>query len=109
MKAFQLLFILISAAAVAPCAAQSRYSDRIEQAVRLAAPPERKIRTLGHEWVWELEQAGVYSRSRPKQIRVGLPLMTLGDSGADLIATYASPSGASGDRRWMLFIHVPLD
>jgi hypothetical protein len=109
MKAFQLLFVLISAAAAVPCMAQSRYSDRIEQAVRLAAPPERKIRTLGHEWVWELEQAGVYSRSRPRQFRVGIPLMRLGDSGPDLIATYASPADASGDRRWMLFIHVPLD
>jgi hypothetical protein len=109
MKAFQLFFILISAAAAVPCMAQSRYSDSIEQAVRLAAPPEKKIRTLGHEWVWELEQAGVYSRARPKQFRLGLPLMTLGDSGPDLIATYTSPAGVSGDRRWMFFIHVPLD
>lgn len=109
MRAHQLFLILISAATVVPCMAQSRYSESIERAVRLAAPPERKVRTLGHEWVWELEQAGVYSRSRPKQFRVGLPLMTLGESGPDVIATYASPSGSSGERRWMFFVHVPMD
>ena len=80
----------------------------MERAIQLAAPPERKIRTLGHEWVWELEQAGVYNRSRPKQLRVGLPLMRFGDNGPDLIATYAAPAGES-NRKWMLFIHVPLD
>ncbi len=107
MNAHRLLFFLISIAVLAPCSAQSRYSESMEEAIRLAAPPERKIRTLGHEWVWELEQAGVYNRSRPKQFRVGLPLMTLGDSGPDLIVTYASPVG--GERRWMFYVHVPLD
>jgi hypothetical protein len=107
MKTFQLLFILISATVAIPSAAQSRYSESMERAVSLAARPEKKIRTLGHEWVWELEQAGVYNRSRPRQFRVGLPLMTLGESGPDIIATYASPVG--GERGWMFFIHVPLD
>lgn len=109
MRAHQLFLILISAATAVPCMAQSRYSDSLEQAVRLAAPPERKIRTLGHEWVWNLEQAGLYNRSRPKQFRVGVPLMTLGESGPDLIATYASPAGSGGERRWMFFVHVPMD
>lgn len=109
MNVSRFIFFLISIAILAPCSAQSRYSASLEQAIMLAAPPERKIRTLGHEWVWELEQAGVYSRARPKQFRVGVPLMSLGDSGPDVIATYASPAGVSGERRWMFFIHVPLD
>jgi hypothetical protein len=107
MKTFRFLFILISITAAIPASAQSRYAESMERAVSLAARPERKIRTLGHEWVWELEQAGVYNRSRPRQLRVGLPLVTLGESGPDIIATYASPVG--GERRWMFFIHVPLD
>lgn len=107
MKTFQLLFILISITAAIPASAQSRYSESMERAISLAARPEKKIRTLGHEWVWELEQAGVYNRSRPKQFRVGLPLVTLGETGPDIIATYAST--VSGDRRWMFFVHVPLD
>jgi hypothetical protein len=107
MKTFQLLFILISITAAIPASAQSRYSESMERAISLAARPEKKIRTLGHEWVWELERAGVYNRSRPRQFRVGLPLVTLGESGPDLIATYASTVG--GDRRWMFFVHVPLD
>jgi hypothetical protein len=108
MSAYRLFFFLISIAAVAPSCAQNIYSESMERAIMLAAPPERKIRTLGHEWVWELERAGVYNRARPREYRVGLPLMSLGESGPDLIATYASPAGG-GDRRWMFFIHVPLD
>lgn len=109
MNAFRILFFLIFSMVFAPCFAQTHYSDRIEQAIKLAAPPERKIRTLGHEWVWELEQAGIYNRARPKQFRVGLPLISLGESGPDLIATYASPAGSGGERRWMFFIHIPVD
>lgn len=109
MNTFHFLLFLISGALVMPCSAQNRYADSLERAVQLAARPEKKVRTLGHEWVWELEQAGVYNRSRPKLIRVGLPLMELGESGADLIATYTTPTGAISDRRWMFFIHMPLD
>lgn len=109
MKTFRFLFLLIGAAVAMPCSAQSHFDVSLERAVQLAARPERKIRTLGHEWVWELEQAGIYNRARPKQLRVGLPLMSFGESGPDLIATYTTPSGSGGDRRWMFFVHVPLD
>ncbi len=109
MKAIHFLPILISTAVALPCSAQTFYADSVERAVQFAARPEKKIRTLGHEWVWELEQAGVYNRARPRQLRVGLPLMTLGDSGPDVIATYTSPAGISGERRWMFFVYVPLE
>jgi archaellum biogenesis protein FlaJ (TadC family) len=88
--------------------AQEKPSITIEQALGNAARPANKIRTLGHEWVWELEQAGVYNRKLPKQYRVGVPLMRFGDAGPQLVATYASPAG-NNDRKMMLLMHIPFD
>lgn len=90
------------------CFAQPGQSITIEQALGTAARPANKTRTLGHEWAWELEQAGIYNRKLPKQYRVGVPLMHFGESGPKLMATYASPAG-NNDRQMMLFMHIPLD
>lgn len=83
--------------------------QKLEQAILYAAPPSHKIRTTGHEWVWELEKAGVINRSAPRRYRVALPLMTIGESGPKLMATYASPAGFSNDRKWMVFVNIPLE
>jgi hypothetical protein len=81
----------------------------IENAIRHAAPPPNKVRTAGHEWLWELEQAGVFSRARPRKYRLAIPLIQLYEGGPNLMATYASPPGTDDGKKLMLFVHIPLD
>lgn len=104
---FLLCQLLILAAAHTWAGEKSARS--LEEVFRLAAPPENKVRTLGQEWVWELEQAGIYNRRLPRRYRVSLPIAYLGEKDSVVILTYTSPGTTIRAKRLMLMWHVPLD
>jgi len=75
-----------------------------------ASNPHREFPTAGHQWVAELEKAGIFNRSQSGPYRIALPLASFGNSGATLKFTYArSLPGSAGSSGPLLFVNIPLD
>jgi hypothetical protein len=70
--------------------------------------PLREYPSVLHQWVADLEKAGIYNRALPTPYRVALPLVTFGNQGPTLMFTYAHTlPGSAGSGGPMLFINIP--
>lgn len=65
-------------------------------------------RTVAHDWIRNLESAGIVNRSLPAPYRLAVPLAEIDNSGTVLSATYAAMPGATGGRGLLLFVRIPL-
>jgi hypothetical protein len=73
--------------------------------------PHRSHHTVIHEWLADLERAGIFNRSMPTPYRVAIPLMRFGgENGPILKLTYARTlPGSSGVPGPLLFMQIPLE
>jgi hypothetical protein len=85
------------------------YSVAPASTAQLRIKPQREYRSVVHEWVGDMERAGVYNRSLPTPYRVALPLVTLGEGGPTIKLTYARTlPGSAGSSGPLLFVMIPL-
>lgn len=62
-----------------------------------------------HQWIANLQKAGIVNRSLPNPYRVALPLMSFGDAGPRIMLTYAkNMPGNTGGKGLLLFITVGI-
>jgi hypothetical protein len=82
--------VLEAAPAYAGSAEEYRYYDR-------------------HQWIANLQKAGILNRSLPNPFRVAMPLMSFGDAGPKIMLTYAkNMPGNTGGKGLLLFITVGI-
>ncbi len=98
-------------------AAWAQHGEQLSDSYSLAAArtdpqwsaQHHQYSTVGHQWVGELEKAGVVDRSLHGPYRVAVPLIMFGEGGPALKLTYArSLPGSSGSSGPLLFINIPL-
>lgn len=105
---------------LAPLAhAQEAFASResVEFNSRFSSPAPRptfkNVRaypTAFHEWVGDLEKAGIYNRGVRSPYKVALPLMELNETGSSrLMLTYGKIPGSSGARGVLFFVVIKLE
>jgi hypothetical protein len=71
--------------------------------------PHREYPTIIHQWIGDLERAGIVNRALPAPYRIALPLASFGDNGPTLMFTYARTlPGTSAAAGPLLFINIPV-
>ncbi|HJV03477.1 MAG TPA: hypothetical protein VJ752_23275 [Burkholderiaceae bacterium] len=62
-----------------------------------------------HQWIANLQKAGIVNRALPGPYRVAMPLMSFGDAGPKIMLTYAkNMPGNTGGQGLLLFITVGI-
>jgi hypothetical protein len=116
MKTYRLPAVGLACILAMPWACAQQGSDSRASYARAGADvpllhlnPPREYASVVHQWIADLEKAGVVNRSLPGPYRIALPLITFGDDGAALKLTYTrNLPGSSGSGGPLLFLHIPM-